>query len=191
MGRFRNLGDKMLHNDNLIFTFIRSIASSQAASWVDMAVRFTFFAWVGLLPYVATALGCVAGGIVNCIINYRFTFHASGCSVKAVGVKYFLVWTGSLILNSVGTQLLYQLLLRWHWLERIGFKPDGYFVAATLTTSLIVSWAWNFLLQRYFVYRQVCFDRYAIGFVDLFTGKGGVKTCFAKQANTSQEDNEH
>ncbi len=166
MGFFSNLADKILHNDNLVFTFMRSIASSQAASWVDMAVRFTLFAWVNLIPFVATALGCVAGGIINCIINYRFTFHASGCNVKAVAVKYALIWAGSLILNSVGTQLLYLALNRWTWLETIGFKPDGYFFAATLATSLVVSWAWNFLLQRNFVYRPTNFDRFAIAAVD-------------------------
>ena len=59
---------KALHSDNLVCTFMRSIASSQAASWVDMGVRFALFAWVGLLPFVATAVGCVAGGIhVPCL----------------------------------------------------------------------------------------------------------------------------
>ncbi len=77
---------KALHSDNLVCTFMRSIASSQAASWVDMGVRFALFAWVGLLPFVATAVGCVAGGIVNCIINYRFTFHASEVDPRAVAV---------------------------------------------------------------------------------------------------------
>lgn len=39
--KFRTFCDKILHNDNIVFTFIRSIASSQASSWTDMAVRFT------------------------------------------------------------------------------------------------------------------------------------------------------
>ena len=175
MGFFKNLGDKILHNDNLVFTFIRSIASSQAASWIDMAVRFTFFAWVfsaivddDLKAFLATACGCVAGGIVNCIINYRFTFHSTGTSVKAVAVKYALVWTGSLLLNSYGTRLLYSVMVQWTWLESIGFRPDGYYMASTLIVSLIVSWAWNFLLQRTFVYRSSCFDRHAEAFINLF-----------------------
>lgn len=166
MGKINRLGNKVLHNDNLLFTFLRSIASSQAASWVDMAVRFVFFAWVGLRPFIATACGCVAGGIVNCIINYRFTFHASDCPVKAVVVKYAMVWAGSLLLNSAGTAVLYKVMTSWRWLETIGFKPDGYYMASTLIVSLIVSWAWNFLLQRYFVYRVHGFDRYAIAAVN-------------------------
>ena len=159
---------KALHSDNLVCTFMRSIASSQAASWVDMGVRFALFAWVGLLPFVATAVGCVAGGIVNCIINYRFTFHASEVDPRAGAVKYAMIWAGSLIFNSVGTQLLFEVFTRWHFLETIGFRPDGYFAAATLITSLIVSWAWNFVMQRNFVYRPVAFDSRALKLIDYF-----------------------
>lgn len=166
--KFRTFCDKILHNDNIVFTFIRSIASSQASSWTDMAVRFTCFAWIGLTPFLSTSIGCVAGGFVNCFINYRYTFHATNVSVKAMILKYILVWAGSMLLNSGGTQALYNLMQHWPWLEELGFKPDGYFVAATLFTSLMVSWAWNFMLQRFFVYRPVRFDPCAIRIVDWF-----------------------
>ncbi len=73
----KRVGDTLMHSDSLVPTFLRSIASSQAASWVDMLLGFALFAWVNLAPWLATAAGAVAGGVVNCIINYRFTFHAS------------------------------------------------------------------------------------------------------------------
>ncbi len=171
----KKLGKKVLYSDSLVFTFIRSIASSQTASWVDLLLGFVLFAWVGLLPWVSTAIGAVAGGIVNCIINYRFTFHASECNWRAVMVKYALVWIGSVLLNSFGTQGLYHVLTEWHWLETIGFRPDGYYAAARLFVSLMVSWAWNFVLQRYFVYRVTNFDRHAIAFVERLTGRKSKK----------------
>lgn len=160
------MGSALMHSDSLLPTFLRSIASSQAASWVDMLLGFALFAWAGLAPWLATAAGAVAGGIVNCIINYRFTFHASACDWRAVMVKYAMVWLGSVALNSLGTEALYYLLSRWHWLEEIGFRPDGYYAAARLSVSLIVSWCWNFVLQRYFVYRPKGFDAYAIRAVE-------------------------
>lgn len=163
--RIKNLRDKVLHSDSIVYTFIRSIASSQAASWVDLSLGFLFFAVFHLQPFVATAIGAVSGGIVNCIINYKFTFHASHCSWHAVIVKYTMVWLGSILLNSFGTQGLYMLLSSWPWLETIGFRPDGYYAAARLIVSLLVSWAWNFVLQRYFVYRITSFDPYAIRFM--------------------------
>lgn len=144
---------KLLHSDSVVFTFLRSIVSSQAASWVDLGLGFLLFHCLGFEPWLATAMGAICGGVVNCAINYRFTFHAQDCPVAAVVVKYAMVWCGSLALNALGTQGLYWLLGQWHWLESIGFRPDGYYAAARLTVSLLVSWFWNFVLQRCFVYR--------------------------------------
>lgn len=166
MGTLSKMGDKLLNSNSLIFTFLRSVASSQTASWVDLLTGFILFSFFDIVPWLSTAIGAVAGGIINCIINYRFTFHAQGCPWKAVIVKYMMVWTGSILLNAFGTQIVYYILQHWHWLETIGFRPDGYYAAARLGVSLIVSWAWNFVLQRNFVYRKRHFDKTAIRFVD-------------------------
>jgi hypothetical protein len=88
--------------------------------------------------------------------------------VKAVALKYFMVWTGSLLLNMYGTTGLATLLSHWDWLISIGFRPDGIFAAATLVASLVVSLAWNFVLQRNFVYRPTSFDHVAISIVNFF-----------------------
>lgn len=161
--------DKVLKSDSLVFTFLRSIASSQAASWVDLGLGFILFSLIGLEPWLATACGAVCGGVVNCIINYRFTFHAQGCAWSAVVVKYFMVWVGSLTLNSLGTQWLTSLLNDWTWLQSIGFRPDGAYATARIVTSLLVSWFWNFVLQRHFVYRPTRFDRYAVAAWDFIS----------------------
>ena len=166
--QMKDIGKKVLKSDHIVFTFMRSIVSSQAASIVDLAIGFVMFAFVGINPFLATAIGAVSGGIVNCIINYKFTFHASECSWRAVIVKYSMVWVGSLLLNSFGTDALYNLLKSWTWLEDLGFKPDGYYAAARLITSLLVSWFWNFLLQRHFVYRINRFDPVAIRITNFF-----------------------
>lgn len=158
-----------------MFTLMRSTVASQISSWTDMAVRMIFFAFV--FRYVdpfyrsnlSVAIGAVVGGIVNCCINYRFTFRASGQSIKAVGVKFLLVWAGSLLLNMYGTTFAAMGLSKWEWLLEIGFKPDGIFATATLGVSLIVSVVWNFVLQRNFVYRPTRFDPCAIAIVDFFS----------------------
>lgn len=167
----KNLGEKALHSNGLFFTFLRSTVSSQAASWLDMLMSFVLFSWVGMTPFLATASGAIFGGVLNCVINYKFTFHAQGVSWKAVIVKYCMIWIGSLLLNSFGTQLLYHLFDRWHFLTEIGFRSDGNFAAARLIVSLLVSLGWNFVFQRIFVYRQTKFDKYAIHLLDYFTFK--------------------
>ncbi len=175
--------DKFLHGKG-IFTFLRSSVSSQIASWTDMGVCFVFFAWVfypmgtdPLRSFLSTAIGLVAGGIVNCIVNYKFTFQAKGCSVKAVAVKYLIIWGGSFILNLGGTTLLEQALQRLQFLSEIHWiKPDGLFAFARLSVSLIVSLAWNFVMQKNFVYRPTRFDPVAIRIVDAVTLKKSNRT---------------
>ncbi|MDE6717390.1 MAG: GtrA family protein, partial [Muribaculaceae bacterium] len=155
----KRVAAKVMKSDRLVPTFLRSIVSSQCSSWTDMIISFAAFAWLHLTPFLSTAIGAFVGGVVNCLINYRFTFHAQDVPWKSVIVKFALVWAGSLLLNSYGTHALYHLFRQWEWLQEMGFRPDGYFAAARLLTSLVVSLAWNFILQRYFVFRNTRFDR--------------------------------
>lgn len=165
MGILGKIKDKFLYGKG-IFTFIRSSLSSQVASWVDMGSSIGLVA-MGLSEWVSTPIGAVLGGIVNCCINYKFTFHAQGCSVKAVAVKYVMIWLGSVLFNTVGTKLLASVLDQWHLLESWGFTNVGSFAVARVVVSLVVSLAWNFLMQKNFVYRhRPKFDPYADRFVD-------------------------
>lgn len=159
---WKSFSQKLLKSNSLVFTYLRSIVSSQAASWTDMLTAFVLFSLAGLDAFYATAIGAICGGILNCIINYRFTFRADGCDWRAVMVKYVVVWVGSMLLNAYGTDGVYNMLDSWTWLHNLGFNSDGIFAAARLSTSLIVSWFWNFALQRYFVYRSIGIDKYII-----------------------------
>lgn len=168
MTELKRVGNDLINSNKLGFTFLRSIASSQVSSWADLLSAFALFSWCNLTPWLSTAIGAFLGGVINCIINYRFTFHAQDCSWKAVAAKFFLIWLGSMLLNSFGTQALYYTVDGWEWLHDIGFKKDGFFALARLSVSLLVSVLWNFLLQRTFVFRQTSFDKYAIRFIDFF-----------------------
>lgn len=174
--KVKKIGSNILNSDQLVFTFIRSAGAAQFASWVDLGTAFVLFAFAHFAPWISTAIGAFAGGVINCLLNYRFTFHGNSCPWKAVVVKYAIIWIGSLLLNSIGTEILYYGLMHWPWLESIGFKPDGYFAAARLTVSGVVSLGWNFVLQRSFVYQNRRFDKYAISFVDFITGRRYVVT---------------
>lgn len=171
MSSISKIKNKFLKSDGVLFEFLRSIFSSQAASWIDMLLSFAFFAWLGIAPWLATLCGAVAGGVTNCIINYKFTFHASGCPWKAVAFKYFLVWMGSVAFNSLGTEFFYRLLVDMAWIHSITDSPDAIFAAVRLLISLIVSLAWNFLMQRNFVYRPTKFDPTAISIVNMMMVK--------------------
>lgn len=175
--KIRHIGKQLLNSKSLVPTFLRSAVSSQASGWVDFIVGFVMFYWVfnQHMSWLATGIGVVAGGIVNCIICYKFTFHAENCPWKAVVVKYAIVWIGNLILNSGGTEVLYILLKKWNVLEELGFKTAGYYSTARVVMSLLVSWFWNFILQRNFVYRPSKFDPYAVRFMNKLFSLLGIK----------------
>lgn len=190
MGTLKKVSSKFI-NGGGIFTFLRSSVSSQIASWIDMGVRMIFFAFVfreldgAVRSNLSVAVGAVVGGIVNGCINYKFTFHASGQDVRAVVVKYFIVWAVSLFFNMFGTTYCAMLLSRWHFLVSLGFSPDAIFAASTLTVSLIVSLAWNFLMQKNFVYKRVeRFDSRAIKVVN------GLTWAFTRHHNNKLKDNQ-
>ena len=72
---YDDLRQMVLESDKIAFTFLRSIVSSQAASWVDLFMGFALFAWVGFTPFLSTAIGAFAGGVINCMINYLSLIH--------------------------------------------------------------------------------------------------------------------
>ena len=67
-----------------------------------------------------------------------------------------------MLLNSYGTEAMFNLVQNWTWLQNLGLKEDWYFVGSRLFVSLMVSWFWNFALQRYFVYRRNPVDKYIV-----------------------------
>lgn len=159
--RLDTVKEKFLHNDGFVYTLLRSGASAQICGWIDMLVSFVSFAFLDMTPWLSTATGALIGGICNCIINYKFTFHAQGVGWRAVTVKFILVWIGSLLLNSFGTQIIYYLVRDWQWLRATtGLGHDAIFLGSRLFVSLVVSLAWNFLLQRNFVFRTSRIDPY-------------------------------
>ena len=160
--KIKHIGHHLVYSNDCVCTFHRSGVSSQTSGLTDFVVSFVMFKWLFLTPMISAAIGAIAGGIVNFLLNYRFTFRVDDCPWKALVAKYAFVWVGSLVLNASGTQFIYWLLCRWHLLETIGFKPDGYFTAARLIVAIIVSLGFNFTLQRYFVYRKTRFDNIAL-----------------------------
>lgn len=159
--------DKILHNDGFFYTFLRSSVSSQLCGWIDTLSAFIAFSLLDLSAWWSTAVGAFIGGIFNCIINYKFTFHAKGIEWRSALTKYAFVWTGSLLLNSYGTDICYSLVRDWKWLwELPGIGKDGVFLASRLFVALMVSLCWNFLLQKNFVFKETRLDPYILRALD-------------------------
>ena len=159
--KLNKIKEKILHSDGFFFTLVRSSMSSQLCGWIDTLTSFLVFSLFDLTAWLSTAIGAFVGGILNCIINYRFTFHAVGVEWRVALTKFIFIWAGSLLLNSFGTQAIYSLVKGWSWFENVtGIGEDSIFLASRLFVALTVSLCWNFLLQRHFVFRTTRLDPY-------------------------------
>lgn len=123
------------------WTFCKAQLSAQVATLVDFSMSFLLAAVGGLWYVTASFLGALSGGIVNCAVNYRWVFHAAMLKKRYVVLKYLVVWTGSILLNTAGTHLL----TVW---------TGQYFIFPKVVVAVIIALLWNYPLQRTFVYRD-------------------------------------
>ena len=141
--------------------FLRAQFSSQISSITDFSITIILAKVFNLYYVYATFLGSVGGGIVNCIINYKWTFKAQGSKKRYVAIKYLTVWTGSIFFNTSGTYLVTELLGKFIWLrDLLGHMFDDVFIVSKVFVSLIVGFVWNYNMQRLFVYQDRDFKKY-------------------------------
>ena len=144
-----------LHEKKGLKILLKATATSKVSAWTDFLLSFLLYEFTPLGPLYSKAIGATTGGVVNCFLNYKWTFRGNDVSKHAMIIKYASVWVGSLLLNSYGTDFLYWVLINWHWLADLGITDGGCFMTAQLIVSFIVSVFWNLLLQRYFVFQDL------------------------------------
>ena len=135
-----------------LFMFLRAQLSAQFATLADFILTYVCFQWLGIYYVMATSIGAITGGIVNCVIKYKWAFATKDCQFKWVFFKYVLVWIGSFLLNVGGVYLLVELLKHhtYLWERASGF----YLIIAKIIVAVIVSVGWNYILHRYFVFQD-------------------------------------
>ena len=122
-----------------IRTFAKAQVTAQVATLIDFALSLVLAEGLGMWYVTASFLGALSGGISNCAMNYRWVFPADGLGKKGVAARYFLVWAGSLLLNTGGTWLLTELSGR-------------HFIWAKIVVAVLVAVLWNYQLQRRYVF---------------------------------------
>jgi len=132
---------------SVLLTFGKAQCSAWIASAVDFLVTILLGKVIGVKYVTATFLGALSGGIINCIINYRWVFHAIGQKKRYVAIRYLIVWVVSITLNTYGTYALTELT-----------HMD--FIISKALVAIIVAIMWNYQMQRLFVFKhgKVNFD---------------------------------
>lgn len=138
--------------------FLRAQFSSQISSLTDFAVTLILVNVFGLFYGYATFTGSVCGGIVNSIVNYKWTFKAKGVKKTHVAIKYLVVWICSILFNTFGTILMTELISKIVPLKDL--LGDNLFIVSKIIVSLLVGFIWNYNMQRLFVYTDRDFRKY-------------------------------
>ena len=130
----------------LLALIARHQTGSIIATLVDFSIMIALVSAAGLPPVAATAIGAACGGATNFSLGRRWIFKASAGRSWSQAVRYLLVSTTSLALNSLGEWIAHDLL-------------GGQYIVARAVVAFVVSLAWNFPMQRYFVFGKAAQDR--------------------------------
>lgn len=120
---------------------IKAQAAAAAGTAVDFLVTIAgvevFHCWY----LVATVPGNTAGGLANFYPGRYLVFRAAQQSAPAQGVRYFVVWLGSMLLNAAGVYLFTQVL-------------HANYLHSKVVVSLLVGVGFNYFLQVHFVFKK-------------------------------------
>jgi putative flippase GtrA len=119
--------------------WIKHHLASIAATVADYGVMVACVQLLHMRPVPATVLGALAGGVTNFTLGRVFTYKTLETGVMSQTWRYALVSAASLGWNAAGMHLFCDIL-------------DMQYIFARVITSVIVSNAWNYPLQRFFVF---------------------------------------
>jgi putative flippase GtrA len=114
--------------------------TSVIATCVDFGTMVVAVEFIGLSPVLGTGIGATLGAGANFFLARHWTYRGSeGAAVQVQIARYLLVALVSLGLNTGGEHLFANVLHVQYVLSRV-------------ITAVIVSNAWNYPMQRFFVF---------------------------------------
>jgi putative flippase GtrA len=119
--------------------FGRHQVGALTATAVDFLVMVALVELLRAPPAMAAATGALAGATTNFILGRRWVFRARSGAVLAQAGRYAAVSAASAGWNALGEYVL-------HDAGHVGY------VVARVVVSVVVGLAWNFPLQRRFVF---------------------------------------
>lgn len=119
-----------------------SSAIATASDFLTTAIVFHLTAHV----MMSAAIGATTGGIVNCAINYKWTFPGAQRGKKTIAWRFLLVWAFSLILNTFGTDYAVAL---YEWIAPRNLTAV---MMCRVVVAVSVALLWNFPMQKKFVF---------------------------------------
>lgn len=125
---------------SLTTSFGRAQASSLIATGVDYFGMVCLVEFAHVWYVAATAIGALGGAVSNFLLGRYWSFQATHGKTRQQALRYAVVSSGSLLLNSAGVYLITEFLSLPYPISRI-------------ITGLLVGVFFNFPLHRRFVFR--------------------------------------
>lgn len=122
-------------------TFIKVNVASLTASIFDYIVTVLMVRYLHTDPLLGGVTGTVFGGMLNFFIGRHWVFKARQHSVSSQGKRYLVTWIGNLVLNTVGLFVFIKIL-------------KVQYIIAKVITSLIVAFAYNYHIQKRYVFKH-------------------------------------
>jgi putative flippase GtrA len=122
-------------------TLGRHQVGAVVATALDFGTMIFAVQCLGAPPVLATAVGAALGGVANFALGRGWIFTRQTGHPAGQGVRYGLVSAASAGLNALGMHAL-------HDVARVQY------VAARAVVAVAVSLAWNFPMQRRFVFLE-------------------------------------
>ncbi|MEP7108387.1 MAG: GtrA family protein [Ferruginibacter sp.] len=123
-------------------TFFKANVSSVTASFSDYLVTIIFHQFLQVDEVLASILGTIFGGMINFLVGRHWVFRSVNSPFFHQGKRYLITWVGNLILNALGVFLLVRLC-------------SVYYIIAKAATSITVAIAYNYPIQKKYVFRNV------------------------------------
>ena len=121
--------------------FIKANSASLVSSFCDYVVAILLKELMFVPAFFASIIGTLAGGVVNFFINRQWVFRSHNTSLYSQSKRYFLIWSGNLLLNAVGLYLLIDV-------------GGLYYITAKVITSVLVAMMYNYPLQKKYVFKN-------------------------------------
>ncbi|MDR0940132.1 MAG: GtrA family protein [Mediterranea sp.] len=147
----------MISQKGGFFMFLRAQLSAQTATMVDFIVTILLVQLFNIYYVYATFTGAISGGVVNCVLNYKWTFKSDG-KKRYVVLKFIIVWACSVWLNTWGTYALTESMRKIPWVrDTLSLYFSDFFIVPKIVVAVIIAVFWNYNMHRYFVYRDLHF----------------------------------
>ena len=129
----------------------KEFLSAQVAAFIGTAVDFGVVILLteifGIWYVISNAIGAICGAITNFFLGRNWVFLSTKNKISHQAFRYFLVATGSMILNTLGVYLLTE------------FSSLNY-IYSKVIVAIFIAFTFNFLLQKHFVFKEKELPKY-------------------------------